>query len=107
MLVAWGELVGGIALAFGFLTRLAAFGIALIMAGAIWTVHGKNGFAMANPEGFVKVDGDRTLFDLGKSGYEYNFVLLVICAAVILLGGGTLAVDRIFRLRARHPVVGK
>ena len=35
--VAWGELVGGIALALGFLTRLAALGIIAIMAGAIAT----------------------------------------------------------------------
>src|SRR5262249_26472537 len=33
MAVAWGELVGGIALGLGLLTRLAALGIAAIMAG--------------------------------------------------------------------------
>src|SRR5260221_9968921 len=42
--VAWGELVGGIALAVGFLTRLAAIGIIAIMAGAIATVHWQHGF---------------------------------------------------------------
>jgi putative oxidoreductase len=81
--VAYGELVGGIALAVGFLTRLAALGIAAIMGGAIYTVTGKNGF------------------DLLNHGYEYNFLILVVCAAVFLLGGGTLAVDRVFRLRRR------
>jgi len=81
--VAYGELVGGIALALGFLTRLAALGIAAIMAGAIYTVTGKNGF------------------DLMHHGYEYNFVLLALCAAVFLMGGGTLAVDRVFRVRRR------
>src|SRR4051812_32218331 len=39
MAVAWGELVGGIALVVGFLTRLAALGIIAIMIGAIVTVH--------------------------------------------------------------------
>jgi putative oxidoreductase len=81
--VAYGELIGGLALALGFLTRLAALGIAVIMAGAIYTVTGPNGF------------------DLMNHGYEYNLVLLVICAAVFLLGGGRLAVDRVFRLRQR------
>jgi putative oxidoreductase len=81
--VAWGELIGGIALAVGFLTRLAALGIALIMIGAIVTVHGQHGFSLA------------------AGGYEYNFAILVICAAVMLLGGGTWAVDRFFRLRRR------
>ena len=89
MLVAWGELIGGIALALGFLTRFAAIGIALIMAGAIWTVHGPKGFGLQH------------------GGYEYNFAILVMCAAVFLLGGGTLAVDRVFRLRPRNPVVGR
>jgi putative oxidoreductase len=85
MLVAWGELIGGLALALGFLTRFAAAGIAVIMAGAIYTVHGQHGFSL-------------------PKGYEYNFAILVLCAGVILLGGGTLAVDRIFRLRPRHSV---
>jgi putative oxidoreductase len=84
--VGWGELLGGIALALGFLTRLAALGIVAIMAGAIYYVHLPNGFSVL------------------KGGYEYNFAILVMCAAVILLGGGTLAVDRLFRLR-RRPIV--
>src|SRR4051812_2988103 len=33
--VAWGELIGGIALIVGFLTRVAALGIIVIMVGAI------------------------------------------------------------------------
>jgi putative oxidoreductase len=82
-LVAWGELVGGIAMALGFLTRLAAVGLAVIMIGAVATVHWPNGF------------------DIRKGGYEYNFAILVICAAVFLLGPGTLAVDRVFRFRRR------
>jgi putative oxidoreductase len=84
--VGWGELLGGIAMALGFLTRVAALGIAAIMAGAIYNVTGPNGF------------------DLMNHGYEYNFAILVMCAAVFLLGGGTVAVDRVFRLK-RRPVV--
>lgn len=83
MAVAWGELLGGIALLFGFLTRLAAAGIALIMLGAIYTVTGANGFSLL------------------QRGYEYNFAILVMCLALILSGGGTLAVDRWLRLRRR------
>jgi putative oxidoreductase len=82
-LVAWGQLLGGIALALGFLTRAAAVGIAIIMAGAIATVHW--------PHGFNNLE----------HGYEYNFLIIVVCAALVLMGGGTLAVDRVFRLRRR------
>jgi putative oxidoreductase len=81
--VAWGQLLGGIAMALGFLTRVAAVGLAAIMVGAVATVHWPNGFSLQ--------DG----------GYEYNFAILVICAALILLGPGPLAVDRVFRLRRK------
>jgi len=81
--VAWGELLGGIALALGFLTRPAAAGIAIIMIGAIATVHWPKGF------------------DVRHGGFEYNFAILVMCAALIVGGGGTLAVDRWFRLKRR------
>jgi putative oxidoreductase len=75
--VAWGEFLGGVALAIGFLTRLAALGIVAIMVGAIVTVHGQHGFALAN------------------KGYEYNFVLIVMALAVALLGSGVLGLDRL------------
>jgi putative oxidoreductase len=81
--VAWGQLLGGIALAVGFLTRLAALGIIAIMAGAIATVHWPNGF------------------DISKGGYEYNMLIVVACLTLLLLGGGTVAVDRFFRLRRK------
>jgi putative oxidoreductase len=82
--VAWGELIGGIALAFGFLTRLAAAGIVVIMAGAIATVHWPHGF------------------DIRQGGFEYNFVLIVICLCLILGGPGPFAVDRVFRFRRQR-----
>jgi len=73
--VAWGELLGGVAMAIGFLTRLAALGLIAIMAGAIVTVHGEHGFALKN------------------GGYEYNFALIVIATGVVLLGSGVLGLD--------------
>ncbi len=84
-LAAWGQLIGGIAMAVGFLTRLAAVGLAIIMIGAVATVHWTHGF------------------NIQEGGYEYNFVILVICAALILMGPGPLAVDRFFRFRRRKP----
>ena len=52
------------------------------MVGAIATVHWPN-------------------FGLQEHGYEYNLLILVVCLALILVGGGNLAVDRVFRLRRR------
>ena len=85
LLVAWGELIGGIAMALGFLTRLAAIGLVIIMAGAVYKVHWPHGF------------------DMRQHGYEYNFAIIMICLALILVGGGNLAVDRIFRLKRKTP----
>jgi uncharacterized membrane protein YphA (DoxX/SURF4 family) len=80
---AWGQLIGGIALAFGFLTRLAALGIIIIMAGAIALVHWPNGF------------------DMQKGGFEYNFAIIMMCLCLVLGGPGPLAVDHLFRFKAR------
>src|SRR5262245_46873619 len=44
VLVAWGELLGGVALAVGFLTRTASLGLMVIMAGGHAHVHGPRGF---------------------------------------------------------------
>jgi putative oxidoreductase len=81
MAVAWGELVGGLALVLGLLTRVAALGLIIIMAGAIALVHAPNGF------------------DATKGGYEYNMLIIVVCLVLMLSGGGTVAVDRLFRRR--------
>jgi putative oxidoreductase len=82
--VAWGELLGGVALGLGFLTRLAALGIIAIMLGAIVTVTWQNGF------------------DNTKHGFEYNFAIIVMALCLVLSGPGPIAVDRVFRLRRKE-----
>jgi putative oxidoreductase len=79
-LVAWGELLGGVAMALGLLTRLAALGIVIIMTGAIATVHW--------PYGFVDVE---------RRGYEYNFAIIVMCLCLMLGGAGPLSLDSFVR----------
>jgi putative oxidoreductase len=81
--VAWGQLLGGIALALGLLTRLAALGIIVIMGGAIATVHWPHGFNGA------------------KGGFEYNAAIIVMCLCLVIGGPGPIAIDRVLRLRRR------
>ena len=71
ILVAWGELLGGAAILLGFLTELASLGIIVIMLGAIFLVHGKNGFGMMN------------------GGFEYNFAIIMMCLTLIGIGPGS------------------
>jgi putative oxidoreductase len=85
VLIAWGELLGGVAVALGILTRYAAIGLIIIMIGAIVTVHGKHGFGMQS------------------GGYEYNFVLILVAGALALSGPGTFSLDRVISLKMRGP----
>ena len=94
-LVAWGEFLGGVALAIGFLSRLAALGLIVIMAGAIVTVQGQHGFGLHSaPE----IKPEQTVPPLG---YEFNVVLIVMCACVVLLGSGVLGLDYWLKPRKR------
>jgi len=81
--VAWGQLIGGIAMVFGFLTRLAAIGLIVVMAGAIAVVHWQNGF------------------DIRQGGFEYNFAIIMMCLCLVLGGPGPLAVDRFIRIKRK------
>jgi uncharacterized membrane protein YphA (DoxX/SURF4 family) len=83
--VAWGELLGGAACALGLFTRAAALGLAIIMVGAIVTVTGQAGFSLL------------------KGGFEYNLVIIMVCASLILMGPGTVSLDRVIRVKMRGP----
>ena len=92
-LVTVGEFFGGLGILVGFLTRFSAASIAVIMLGAIATVHGKNGFFM-NWEG--KQAGE---------GFEYHLLVIGICVLLALAGPGRLAVAHFLpRFGARGTV---
>ncbi len=73
---ALSELVGGILIGLGFLTRVGAFLIACVMFTAIIGVHWNGGFFAAN------------------SGYEYPLSLLAMALALLIAGGGQASMDR-------------
>lgn len=83
-IVAFTEFLGGIALFFGLLSRLAAFGVMCVMIGAVITVHWPNGFFL----NFYMTPG------VGH-GYEYNLALIAMSLGVILGGGGGCAIDNL------------
>jgi putative oxidoreductase len=76
------EFFGGLGLILGFLTRIAAFGIAVNMLVAITTVHSAFGFFM-NWTGAQKGEG-----------FEYHLLALAMTGFLMIRGGGAFSIDR-------------
>jgi putative oxidoreductase len=74
-LAAVTEIGGGVLLACGLATPLAAAAIVAVMLVAAWTVHRENGF-----------------FIVGN-GWEYNFILAVVATGIAVAGPGSLSLD--------------
>lgn len=90
--VAWvvivGHLLGGLLLLFGAYTRVGALVNLVIMGGAIWFIHLKQGFFMKG----IILDAAKGRAVAG--GYEYSLVLFVATVAILFLGSGPLSVDK-------------
>lgn len=84
------EFFGGLGLIFGFLTRIAAFGILCNMVVAVVMVHRQVGFFM-NWTGAQKGEG-----------YEYHLLVLAIAILLMIRGAGAASVDRLIS-RAASP----
>jgi putative oxidoreductase len=75
------EFFGGLGLILGFVTRIAAFGIAVNMLVAIATVHSAFGFFM-NWNGTQKGEG-----------FEYHLLVLAMTVFLMIRGAGAFSVD--------------
>lgn len=80
-LIIVGESFGSLGLIAGFLTRFTALSVGIIMLGAISLVHWPIGF-------FMNWAGKQA-----GEGFEYHLLVLGICAALLLIGGGKWSVD--------------
>jgi putative oxidoreductase len=77
------EFFGGLGLIVGFLTRVAALGIAITMIVAMAVVHWKFGF-------FINWFGDKQ-----GHGVEYHLLAVALAVVIIVHGAGAFSLDRI------------
>jgi len=84
LLVIVAEFFGGLGLAVGLLSRLAAIGILATMAGAVLTVHLQHGL-------FMNWYGDKK-----GHGFEYHLLAMVLALVVLVKGAGALSLDRVW-----------
>jgi putative oxidoreductase len=75
---AYAELLGGLFLILGILTRISSALLLVLIVVAAATVHARNGFFMM------------------AGGFEYNFIIACACVALILLGPGELSLNERF-----------
>ena len=75
------ESLGSLGLITGFLTRVAAFGIACNMTVAVYLIHSHNGFFM------------NWLGNQKGEGFEFHILALGLCLFVMIYGGGAWSVD--------------
>jgi len=82
-LVVAAEFLGAIALILGLFTRVAATGVLAVMVGAIFLVHGQNGF-------FMNWMGTQP-----GEGIEYHLLVMAIALVLLMRGGGRASLDHL------------
>jgi len=81
------EFFGSLALIAGFLTRVAALGIACVMVVATFMIHLQYGF-------FMNWFGNQA-----GEGFEYHILAVAIAAALMIQGGGRWSLDGVLARR--------
>lgn len=84
-LVILAEFAGSLGLIVGLFSRVAAFGIACVMAGAVLTTHIGNGF-------FMNWSGAQE-----GEGYEYHFLAIGLALIVMIYGAGKASLDSVLQ----------
>lgn len=79
------ECTATLMLVLGFGTRIAAAGILGLFIGMIIYVHSPNGF-------FMNWFGKQPA---GHEGFEYHLLVIGMCLAIVIEGGGNYSIDRL------------
>ena len=76
--IACAELIPGILLIFGILTRISTSLLSIVMLGAIFLVKGASNLT-------------------GEGGYELDLILLAVCIVVIVTGPGRVSLSHVLK----------
>ena len=88
-LVGVTEFVGGLLLAAGFLTRLAAFALVIEFVVIVFVIKFANGFFAFTPQAIQP-----GFKGLSAGGFEFEMFLGLCCFGFLLAGGGHFSVDK-------------
>ena len=84
----WAEFAGGLLLALGLATPLAATFLVSVMFVAVATVHVKNGYFNSS------------------QGFEYNLTIAAAAVSIAIMGAGPVSLDAALGIRDAGPVWG-
>ena len=90
-LIIIGESFGALGLIAGLISRFCAFGITVIMLGALFMIHLRYGFFM---NWFGAAEGE---------GFEYHLLTVGLGTIVMIRGGGRWSVDRLISEKQHGP----
>ena len=82
--IALAELIGGILLVVGVLTRISAVIFSIILLGAIFHIRWENGFFIS------------------QGGWEWDLVMLAVTLSIIVVGPGRVSISHIVRKIPRY-----
>lgn len=94
VLVILGESLGAVALILGLFGRFMSISMFIIMLGALYFDHAKNGF-------YMNWYGNRP----GGEGIEFDLLAFGLSLAVVIMGSGAYSLDHLFvhRQSQKHP----
>ena len=82
--IALAELIGGVLLVVGVLTRISAVVFSIILLGAIFHVRWENGFFIS------------------QEGWEWDLVMLAVTLSIIIAGPGRVSISHIVKKIPRY-----
>ncbi|MFZ6014006.1 MAG: DoxX family protein [Bacteroidota bacterium] len=94
LLVILGESLGALALVLGLFGRWMSAGIFIIIMGAMFVDHLKNGF-------YMNWFGNRA----GGEGFEFDLLVFALSLAIVICGSGAFSIDHLIREKTGKKLV--